>query len=285
MTGSLRATIVCLVGTASIGVGHSQEPIALDKYTCEQFLVDSTNRTDGAKLLKSLMMISWATGYASAYQKELPRANSEAIDLIAGILGKECRKSPSKKAVEVIVETVNHFAQTEKQQIGPAHAISPIAVSRGSFNTYNNFDIFGGDLRKLGKTELEQCAAVCEADSNCNAYSYDKWDKFCFLKSSISSLTLDPASIVGIKASLKGPPLSDVAIRFDRRIDKAFRGPHPRKTKTKSLELCEQSCQQDQKCLGYTFFKTTKTCELLEEISTFSSDKNAASGAKTQNPL
>ena len=132
MTGTLRAIVVCLVGVASASVGHSQEPVTLDKYTCEQFLADSANQTDGAKFLKSLMMISWATGYASAYQKGLPRADAGAIDLIAGILGNECRKSASKKTIEVIVEVVNHFAQSVKTPETSAAAPAATQVSQQS---------------------------------------------------------------------------------------------------------------------------------------------------------
>lgn len=124
MTGTSKASVIFLLFVATVGVSHSQEPLTLDKYTCEQFLADSTNKTDGTKLLKSLMMISWATGYAAAYQKGLPRADSGAIDLMAGILGNECRKSESKNAVEVIVDAVNNFAQSVKAPVASSAAPS-----------------------------------------------------------------------------------------------------------------------------------------------------------------
>ena len=114
MSRTSKAALAFLFITATAGVAHSQEPITLNGYTCKQFLADSINKSDATKLLRSLMMISWATGYASAYQKGVPQVDSGAIDLIAGVLGNECRKSESKNAVEVIVDVVTQFAQSAK---------------------------------------------------------------------------------------------------------------------------------------------------------------------------
>lgn len=97
-------------------VATAQVNLALDSYTCADFLRDSKAPPDGTHLLKSLMMISWATGYAAAFQQKSPHAGAKAIILMAATLGDVCRKRPGKTAVDAITQFVAQFA-TSKQHI------------------------------------------------------------------------------------------------------------------------------------------------------------------------
>lgn len=112
MTSIARTLSVCLLCILWNARSFAAEAIDLSSYRCSDFLADSTNKTDGSKILRALMMISWGTGYASAHQAGTPRADRGAVDLIAGILGNECRKDTSKTVVEVVVNVVRNFAQS-----------------------------------------------------------------------------------------------------------------------------------------------------------------------------
>jgi len=46
----------------------AQQDLSLDKYTCAQFLEDSQTSAALPKSIKFLMMTSWATGFAAAFQ-------------------------------------------------------------------------------------------------------------------------------------------------------------------------------------------------------------------------
>jgi hypothetical protein len=89
---------------------RSDQFVALDTYTCSEFLVDAKEPADGAKLLRSLMMISWSAGYAAAFQQGTPRADPSAVQLIAAALGNACRDNPSQTAVEAIANAVKQLA-------------------------------------------------------------------------------------------------------------------------------------------------------------------------------
>lgn len=107
----LRLVIASLlIGTAAYKL-QAQENVVLDTYTCAEFLDDAKEPADGARLLRSLMMIAWAGGYAAAYQEGSPRADPTAIQLIAATLGDACRKSPDQKVVGVIADAVAQFAK------------------------------------------------------------------------------------------------------------------------------------------------------------------------------
>jgi len=137
-------------------------------------------------------------------------------------------------------------------------------------------------LRTIKKIELSKCVAACGVDKSCQAYSFDKWNKWCFLKSKVSSLILEPSTISGMRKSGGGPSASSNAIRMDRRDGKSFQGTHVRDATPISPDLCEQACQQDKECLGFTFSKQKDGCRLFGDIATLSLDKNAISGVKTQ---
>ncbi len=90
---------------------QAQETISLDTYTCVQFLDDARAPGDASKLLRSMMMISWATGYAAAHQQGTVRADARALQLIGASLGDVCRRMPTGTVVSAISSTINELVQ------------------------------------------------------------------------------------------------------------------------------------------------------------------------------
>jgi hypothetical protein len=279
MSAKLCVTLVLIVLAIFSTETVAQESLALDSYTCAQFLSDSKSPADGNKLLKSLMMISWATGYASAFQQKIVRADAEAIVLIAATLGQVCTKSPEKKAVEAAVAAISLFGITEQTSAPPA----PPSTG-GAFAPYDNYDLFGRDLRGLQGVEQQSCSAACMDEPLCQAYSYDKWNKYCYLKNAAGPLTLDAGSITGVRDGNEKPTISGTKIRLERRSSKRFSGGPFRTPYKATLDACQSTCEDNAKCLGYTFSTRTDTCNLFESITKFVSDETATSAFKTQNP-
>jgi hypothetical protein len=282
--------VVCIASSLLIfdlatGVARADENIALDAYTCAQFLQDAKDPEGGLGVLRSLMMISWAAGYAAAHDAGAPRADPKAVQLIAATLGEACRKSPEQKAMQATTDMISQLASGQTLSKNSVVAqVRAVPIRAGGFNTYDNFDMNKGDLRStLKKIELNKCVASCEAEKSCQAYSFDKWNKWCYLKSSVSTLALEPSATTGIKKNAAEPPKSGASIRIDLRGAKLFEG-KSRNATAKSPDACEQTCEQDGQCLGFTFSKREQACRLFDDISTFSSDTDSISGIKTQYP-
>jgi hypothetical protein len=65
----LVAIVIVLTGIAD--AVRAQDALVLDTYTCGDFLADLGDRGNSARLRRSLIMISWAAGYAAARHNEV----------------------------------------------------------------------------------------------------------------------------------------------------------------------------------------------------------------------
>jgi hypothetical protein len=291
-------SFVILASMASaLTVGaYAEDDVNLSGYTCAQFLTDTKN-SGGA--LKTLLMISWATGYAAAHETDNARADDVALQLMAGVVADACRRAQEETVVHVVVNAVNSAIKTgipiaagqeppkdEPQQPRSERVVGlePSSIRGHSFYTYDNFDMTGSDTRKLVKVAHAVCATACERDRSCRAYSYDKWNKWCYLKSGTNSLTLDPSSISGVKLGTKQPVASPEIIRIDPRGSKRLVGSAYNSLKIPSLDQCSSNCRESARCLGYTFVQVTQICDLFSEVGSIAANTGARSGIKTQNP-
>jgi hypothetical protein len=258
---------------------RAEDALVLDTYTCGQFLADVGDRGDSAKLRRSLMMISWAAGYAAARQKDA----IASLEMIAATLGDVCRNSPMEKAVKAITDKIDEFANRETSREQPPARPAPPAgdVSDRSFTAYSSRDMQGGDYHKQRGISLDQCENLCKRDSRCRAYSYDVWNRYCFLKSSINPLRIEPRSVTFVA---KG-----VTVTYDerdpiiqRRPLKAFPNDPYLQANAQNYGDCSQRCLKDKRCEAFNFHQSTRRCNLIEKPSEYSDDRGAEVGIKVQ---
>lgn len=152
----------------------------------------------------------------------------------------------------------------------------------GDFNVFLNYDIHGGDLRRLQNVEQTACKAACSDDTACKAFSYDRLNKWCFLKSDLKPLMVDPTSVAAIRVALPAPSPSDAKVQLDRRPARKYSGTLHGNTTTMTLDSCESACQNEAKCVAYSFVTKPGTCSLFESLSGTVRDKAVNSGIKMQ---
>ncbi|WP_295812063.1 MG2 domain-containing protein, partial [uncultured Nitratireductor sp.] len=82
--------------------------------------------------------------------------------------------------------------------------------------TTENADYFGFDLRTEKDVSLDQCKAVCLADSQCRAFTYNPSAQWCFLKSDFNRLNPFDGAVAGkVLVSGAAPDLgAPPALRF-----------------------------------------------------------------------
>src|SRR5690554_4710458 len=66
-----------------------------------------------------------------------------------------------------------------------------------AIETTQDRDYFGFDLRTERDVTLDQCTAVCLADSECRAFTYNTRAQWCFLKSDFSVMKPFAGAVAG----------------------------------------------------------------------------------------
>ncbi|MEO3385428.1 alpha-2-macroglobulin family protein [Mesorhizobium sp. CAU 1741] len=75
-----------------------------------------------------------------------------------------------------------------------------------SIETSPDGDYFGFDLRTERDVTLDQCTAVCLADTQCRAFTYNTRAQWCFLKSDFSVLKPFTGAVAGRVVDISGEP-------------------------------------------------------------------------------
>jgi hypothetical protein len=157
------------------------------------------------------------------------------------------------------------------------------ASTGANYNRYENRDLDGGDFDTLRNVDLQKCTSACIGDARCRAYSFDKWNRFCFLKNEIrSALRLDPRSVTGVREDIPTPAMATSGIIMERYRGKAFQGSGYKSTNVGQLEACEETCRTGDACVAYTFQKKERICHLFDTTVEYFANVNADSGGKAQ---
>jgi hypothetical protein len=151
-----------------------------------------------------------------------------------------------------------------------------------AFSVYENYDMIGGDLRKIQKVDHETCAAACRSDSRCVGYSYDKWNKWCFTKDAANQFVYTARSLTALREGAQSPTFSSNELYFERFRNKGFPKQTQPKQTTDTFEKCEELCSQTDWCAAFTYFKSNDVCQLYRSTGEYFSNDDADSGAKRQ---
>jgi len=113
----MRQQVAAAVSVAFIfasGGAHSTEhaasALSLDTYHCREFVADSTRPDDAQKLIRTLMMVSWAAGFSAAYERNGPRSDEKTLRLVTATLKSFCFAHPDELVVLGFVESLREHA-------------------------------------------------------------------------------------------------------------------------------------------------------------------------------
>ena len=145
---------------------------------------------------------------------------------------------------------------------------------------------FENDLQIKKNIDHQDCIRTCSESAQCIAYTYDRWNHWCFLKANAGFLRFDPKNASGIRTSAQPLDYATTEYVMERYRGKLFPGGLGEMVKSPSLEACEASCKNHDACVAYSYFKKTKECQELTDANEYTtSGRDVDSGAKRQNPL
>jgi hypothetical protein len=84
----------------------------------------------------------------------------------------------------------------------PSMLAAPALGGYSSFVFVPQADSPGSDYKRLGDLSFDECVNRCDADTACNAFTYNRLKQICFLKSTAAQWTIiNLGAITGIRLS------------------------------------------------------------------------------------
>jgi PAN domain len=167
--------------------------------------------------------------------------------------------------------------------------IPPTSVPLTLYHFYEGNDIDGNDLAVYKNTNLEACTSECKREPACKAFSYDKWNRWCFLKNSNPhEIRVEPNSIVAVISSAS-PRVSSAPLYIEKYPEAKFDDEPYRTSSNVSFEDCSAECESDKSCEVFTHFKHSRKCNFIrrpgEYFHHLGSERGSFdSGVKRQRP-
>ncbi|WP_162240836.1 PAN domain-containing protein [Bradyrhizobium tropiciagri] len=153
--------------------------------------------------------------------------------------------------------------------------------SMADFRIYQNQAMSGCNLSRLSKYDRNSCEKACGANSECSAYSFNKVERICELKHTLTAVRIDPLWSTGVRASnstdiptskrglvLTSPLPEPRGMHFGRDLI----GEQRQVLSLSSRDQCASACNYDNDCLGYSYFEQNASrdsgqCQLFSDIS------------------
>ncbi len=150
------------------------------------------------------------------------------------------------------------------------------------FVSFENQDVIGTEIDRVRGLDQDACAARCEDNAACEAYTFDKWNGWCFMKGSVSGLRLEPKAVSGLRPWYDEPGRSDRPVKMVHYRGKQFPGKGYETHYASDADACESICEGDGHCMGYTQHINENRCETFATLGEYFSSNGAESGVKTQ---
>jgi hypothetical protein len=163
----------------------------------------------------------------------------------------------------------------------PQRAAMRLAQSRPQLQAYDNYDLTGPEIRSLPEVELPACAAACQSENQCQAFSYDKWRRRCSLRQAAGSFRFEPRAVSGIGAG-SPPPVSSQPFVMECFPSTNVAQASSQQVADQSFDQCRAACEKDQECVAFAHSQTTRTCSLFRTVDGMVSDQATVSGVKHQ---
>ncbi len=187
---------------------------------------------------------------------------------------------PPREIAKTLEANVSPQNLAELGKLLSAASASPQKLA--AYRVYDNRDIAGDGATKLRSLDLQACVSACRKKESCKAYTFDKWNRVCYLKSTIGDFKLNPRSSSGVREDVRVPRAPSGDVTMERYPSKAFPGSGYKSVQSDGPDACEQSCRTDDACIAFTFRLDEGSCHLFKTTGEYFGNELADSGGKRQ---
>ena len=162
-------------------------------------------------------------------------------------------------------------------------------IDDAKFDVLENHDIYGSDLLFGGAPEIvgidvAACAKKCLSTKECKAFSFDRWQGACYLKSKIAGAQLHPPSLIGVRVpedlpdKLRKLPTKFTVNRNRRFFDSGGSVP----VAAKDDKACLERCEKQPACIAFNYDKKSLNCKTFTKVGGPYVDDSTDSGYREQ---
>ena len=152
-----------------------------------------------------------------------------------------------------------------------SRAAPDVEVIADGFTKHIGRDILGQDLRSLSAADGDACLSACRGTPGCEAATFDRWNKLCFLKQIAdgAALRLIAKATTYVREDKPVVPSITATAVWTRR-DRTYPATADEKTDASDFGACAATCRDRGWCLGFVYAKPTITntisdCSLYSE--------------------
>lgn len=152
---------------------------------------------------------------------------------------------------------------------------SPYRAAR-PFSTLDGHDVVGFDYATMRNVTRSQCQSACNDDQRCRASTYNKRERFCFMKSDAKLLVRNDDAFAIVSDELS----SDVVISsFVIGAGRDMAGGDYRRFQS-DFNGCYLKCETDRQCRAFSFVRKTRTCWLKNVVGQVRAKTGVDTGIK-----
>ncbi|MBY5807584.1 PAN domain-containing protein [Rhizobium ruizarguesonis] len=160
---------------------------------------------------------------------------------------------------------------------------TPEEPKQRQFALFSNHDVFGNDVDVFSSDTLAECQQACADNAQCSVFTFNAWNKKCFLKAGAGELRLDPRATTGVSSDLGPPSYRDSPIVMEYYHSYAMSGSRigPRRV-SNSRQQCENICWENDSCVAFSFDTGDRACSMYERADNRFPGQGIESGSKVQ---
>ena len=144
----------------------------------------------------------------------------------------------------------------------PSDVSAPTKPER-QFQRVENHDIIGYDYRTLPSVSEIECQTACQAEASCRATTYNKKERFCFLKNDAKLLVTNSDASAYVAEELT----ADVIIStFVIAAGRDMAGGDYKKIRQSKFIGCYLECEMDSQCRAFAFVRRKSECWLKNRV-------------------
>lgn len=150
----------------------------------------------------------------------------------------------------------------QQQQAAPDPLPTPRVANR-KFRTVKGHDAIGFDYKTLRSISLDQCQKICVEDKSCNAATYNKKERFCFLKNDAALIVGNADAVTYIEEKITSRVIISTFVMASGRD---MVGGDYRAVRNTNFIGCYLECEADRQCRAFAYVRKQKQCWLKNRL-------------------